>query len=106
MIKYKYEAKESDPKASQINTSLKQTPKEVDGVISAISDTSGEVVGLAVSFPYDAIKVNMIKWINGRKWDAAKKRWIVPVEKADELLKTFPNFRRSEKVSIIEESLK
>jgi hypothetical protein len=87
---------------SDKNVIFKQSPKEVDGIISTISDSSGEVIALAVSFPYDAIKVNKIKWIDGRKWDSSKKRWIVPVEKAEEIFKTFPNFRRSEKAAEIE----
>lgn len=78
--------------------------EEMDGTISVIIDkATQEPTALKITFSYSHLKINQIKWIKGRRWDAAKKCWLVPIESSAEVFQTFPHFRRSPKAAEIEQ---
>ena len=70
---------------------------EADGKIGILSDKSGENVSLTIRFPYDEHLVFVVKRIQGRKWNSAKKLWEVPIERAADVFRIFQHFELSEK---------
>lgn len=81
-------------------------PEEMQGSIGVISDSEGEPAFLKIKFDYDPIRVNTIKWIKGRRWNALKKQWEVPIEKAEEVFQTFPHFQCSPRATELKLKIK
>lgn len=80
-------------------------PIELDGSIGVICDTDKKPVAFTVSFPYSSQMVNRVKWLPGRKWNPARKRWEVPINSkygSQDTLDTFPHFQRSPKAKELE----
>lgn len=78
---------------------------ELDGSIAVLSDSDGEPIAFAITFPYSNQMVNRVKWLPGRKWNSKQKRWEVPIDSkhgAEDVFKTFPHFTRSPKAAEIE----
>lgn len=81
-------------------------PEEMQGSISVICDSENNPQLLALKFPYDLAKVNYIKsCLDGRRWNASKKRWEIPVKLASKVFKKFPHFQRSPRAQEIEKKL-
>lgn len=80
-------------------------PIEMDGSIGVIRGADQKPVAFTITFPYSNQMVNRVKWLPGRKWNSAKKRWEVPIESrygSDDALSMFPHFQRSPKAQELE----
>jgi hypothetical protein len=80
-------------------------PIEMNGSIGVICDSNRNPVAFTVTFPYSNQMVNRVKWLPGRKWNPAKKRWEVPIDSKygqEDTLAMFPHFQRSPKAQELE----
>lgn len=81
-------------------------PEDMQGSISVICDSENKPAYLVLKFPYDPVKVSYIKsCLEGRRWNASKKRWEVPVKWADKVFKKFPHYQRSPLAAEIEQNM-
>lgn len=83
-------------------------PIELNGSIGVIGDDMSPIA-FTVTFPYSAQMVNRVKWLPGRSYNPAKKRWEVPIDAKygnQNTLQMFPHFQRSPKAKELEGGLK
>lgn len=83
-------------------------PEGMNGSISVLVDASRDPLAFKVEFPYSARKVNMIKWLPGRKWHPDRKYWEVPLDArhgSQSVFDIFPHFKRSPRALEIEREL-
>lgn len=74
---------------------------QLDGKIAGVTDAEGQTSCLRVSFPYCDEPLRVVKMISGRKWNAAKRAWDIPLQSAPELFRNFPHFERSASAEVL-----